>query len=76
MAKDDYSPFDSPDFFDELNVFTTIYTQIKQLYVDEIDDKTMFNNAIQGLVDGLDPHSSYLNPKDQANFDAFQKRFS
>ena len=67
MAKDDYSPFDSPDFFDELNVFTTIYTQIKQLYVDEIDDKTMFNNAIQGLVDGLDPHSSYLNPKDQAN---------
>jgi len=67
MAKDDYSPFDSPDFFDELNVFTTIYTQIKQLYVDKIDDKTMFNNAIQGLVDGLDPHSSYLNPKDQAN---------
>ena len=67
LAEEGYNPLHSPDFFDELNAFTVIYTQIKQLYVEEIDDKTMFQNAIQGLVDGLDPHSSYLNPKDQTN---------
>jgi carboxyl-terminal processing protease len=67
LAEEGYNPLNSPDFFDELNAFTVIYTQIKQLYVEEIDDKTMFQNAIQGLVDGLDPHSSYLNPKDQTN---------
>ena len=36
------------------------------MYVDEIDDETLFNNAIRGLIEGLDPHSSYLEPVDQS----------
>ena len=58
---------DSPDFFEGLNTFTAVYSQIKQLYVDEIDDETMFKNAIKGLVEGLDPHSSFLDPEDQSD---------
>ena len=27
----------------------------------DIDDETLFNNAIRGLVEGLDPHSSFLS---------------
>ena len=36
------------------------------MYVDEIDDETLFNNAIRGLIEGLDPHSSYLEPVAQS----------
>ena len=63
---DNYSPLDSPSFFEGLNTFTAVFSQIKQMYVDDIDDETLFNNAIRGLVDGLDPHSSFLEPIDQS----------
>jgi carboxyl-terminal processing protease len=49
---------------DELRAFTSIYSKIKQYYVDEMDDATLIDNAIQGMVNGLDPHSSYLKPED------------
>ncbi len=65
--EENYSPLDSPSFFEGLNTFTTVFSQIKLLYVDEIDDETLFNNAIRGLVEGLDPHSSFLEPKDQSD---------
>ena len=64
--EDNYSPLDSPSFFEGLNTFTAVFSQIKQMYVDEIDDETLFNNAIRGLIEGLDPHSSYLEPVDQS----------
>ena len=67
LADDNYSPLDSPDFFEGLNTFTAVYSQIKQLYIDEIDDETMFKNAIKGLIEGLDPHSSFLDPEDQSD---------
>jgi carboxyl-terminal processing protease len=64
--EENYSPLDSPSFFEGLNTFTAVFSQIKQMYVDEIDDETLFNNAIRGLIEGLDPHSSYLEPVDQS----------
>ena len=63
---DNYSPLDSPSFFEGLNTFTAVFSQIKQMYFDEIDDETLFNNAIRGLIEGLDPHSSYLEPVAQS----------
>ena len=63
---ENYSPLDSPSFFEGLNTFTAVFSQIKQMYVDEIDDETLFNNAIRGLIEGLDPHSSYLEPVAQS----------
>jgi carboxyl-terminal processing protease len=63
---DNYSPLDSPSFFEGLNTFTAVFSQIKQMYVDDIDDETLFNNAIRGLIEGLDPHSSYLEPVAQS----------
>jgi len=46
--EDNYSPLDSPSFFEGLNTFTAVFSQIKQMYVDDIDDETLFNNAIRG----------------------------
>lgn len=50
--------------FDELRVFTEVFQRIKNDYVEEIDDKTLLENAIQGMLSGLDPHSSYLTADD------------
>ncbi len=54
-------------FFKDLETFTAVFSNIKQLYVDDVDNKKLFNHAIKGMVSGLDPHSGYLEPKEQKN---------
>lgn len=46
---------------DELRAFSTVFGLIKQAYVEPVDDKKLINEAIKGMVSGLDPHSSYLD---------------
>ncbi|MCS5586394.1 MAG: S41 family peptidase [Gammaproteobacteria bacterium] len=53
------------EFFKDLESFTKVFSHIKQLYVDEATNKELFNHAIKGMVTGLDPHSNYLEPKEQ-----------
>ena len=48
---------------DELRTFTEVFDRIKQNYVEEVDDKTLIENAIRGMVSGLDPHSTYMDEK-------------
>ncbi|MCH9712305.1 MAG: S41 family peptidase [Proteobacteria bacterium] len=52
-------------FFKDLEAFTVVFSDIKQLYVEDVENKELFNNAIKGMVSGLDPHSVYLEPKEQ-----------
>ncbi|WP_348670113.1 S41 family peptidase [uncultured Candidatus Thioglobus sp.] len=52
-------------FFKDLEAFTVVFSDIKQLYVEDVENKDLFNNAIKGMVSGLDPHSVYLEPKEQ-----------
>ncbi len=49
---------------DELRAFTDVYARIKNDYVEKVDDKTLLQNAIRGMVSGLDPHSAYLDPEE------------
>ena len=51
---------------DELRTFADVYNQIRVGYVEDIDDSTLLEYAIQGMLMGLDPHSVYLTK------DAFQ----
>ena len=48
---------------DELRSFTEVFARIKKDYVEEVSDKTLLENAIRGMLTGLDPHSSYLDPE-------------
>ena len=48
----------------ELRTFADVFNQIRLGYVKEIDDKTLLEYAIQGMLSGLDPHSVYLNAED------------
>ena len=46
----------------ELRNFSDIFARIKTDYVEDVDDKTLLEHAIRGMLTGLDPHSTYLNP--------------
>jgi len=46
---------------EEMRGFTEVLDRIKQDYVEPIDDKTLLENAIRGMLNGLDPHSAYLD---------------
>lgn len=49
---------------DDLRTFARVLEQIRAAYVEEVDDKTLLENAIRGMLGELDPHSSYLDEKD------------
>jgi len=49
---------------DMVRTLSEVFGKIKANYVDPVDDKTLLENAIRGMVTGLDPHSSYLDRKD------------
>ena len=53
------------NFVSELEHFIRIFGTIQQGYVDEISNKKLFSKAIKGMMAQLDPHSSYLEPKEQ-----------
>ena len=48
----------------QLQSFSDVYLKIKQNYVHDVPDKELFDNAIRGMLEGLDPHSTFLNEKD------------
>jgi len=46
---------------EQLRNFSDIFARIKSDYVEQIGDKELLENAIRGMLSGLDPHSTYLN---------------
>lgn len=49
---------------EDVQRFSNAISQIKKYYVKSVSDKELFDNAIRGMLSGLDPHSSYLNEED------------
>jgi carboxyl-terminal processing protease len=52
------------DTYQELNLFGDVFDRLKADYVDAPDDTKLIEGAINGMLSNLDPHSSYLSPKD------------
>ncbi|QBQ53765.1 S41 family peptidase [Nitrosococcus wardiae] len=48
---------------EELRIFSEVFGQIKRSYVELVDDKTLIEDSIRGMLAGLDPHSAYLDPE-------------
>jgi carboxyl-terminal processing protease len=51
------------DMYQLLKVFGDVLQRVRAEYVDPVDDKDLVENAINGMLTGLDPHSSYMNAK-------------
>src|SRR6201996_19093 len=49
--------------YEMLKVFGDVMERVRADYVDPVDDKELVENAINGALTGLDPHSSYMNAK-------------
>lgn len=49
---------------EDLRRFTDVYMRIKRNYVSEVDDQELLDNAIRGMLSGLDPHSSFLDARE------------
>jgi carboxyl-terminal processing protease len=53
----------SSDAYNSLNLFGDVFERVRADYVEAPDDKQLIESAINGMLAGLDPHSSYMNPK-------------
>jgi carboxyl-terminal processing protease len=68
LAADDVHPVAPPPAkssvsLDDIRTFTAVFNLVKQAYVEPVDDKTLMQAAIHGLLAGLDPHSEYLDQR-------------
>ncbi len=45
---------------DEVRIFAEVLNRIRNAYVEPLDDRTLLENAVRGMLAGIDPHSSYL----------------
>jgi carboxyl-terminal processing protease len=50
--------------YEQLDLFGDIFERIRAQYVEEVDSSELIEAAIDGMLTSLDPHSSYLSPKD------------
>ena len=51
------------DTYRQLNLFGDVFERVKADYVEEPDDADLVESAINGMLAALDPHSSYMSPK-------------
>ena len=53
----------SADTYRLLNLFSDVFERVRADYVDPVVDKDLVENALNGMLTGLDPHSNYMNAK-------------
>jgi carboxyl-terminal processing protease len=46
---------------DEIRTFTEVFAKVKNDYVEGVNDRKLLESAIRGMLEGLDPHSAYLD---------------
>jgi len=51
------------DTYRQLNLFGDVFERVRADYVEKPDDSKLIETAINGMLQGLDPHSSYMDPK-------------
>src|SRR5690349_8867792 len=54
---------DKSELYQQLNLFGDVLERIRRDYVEPVEEKQLIENAINGMLSSLDPHSSYMNPK-------------
>ncbi|MFT7310909.1 MAG: carboxyl-terminal processing protease [Paracoccaceae bacterium] len=57
----------SSSVYEQLDLFGDIFERIRAQYVEPVDEAELIEAAINGMLTSLDPHSSYLSPKDASD---------
>ncbi|MGB9428420.1 MAG: S41 family peptidase [Gammaproteobacteria bacterium] len=58
------NPAQAPLPWQQVRLLVDVMQLVKQDYVQPVDDTALINNAIRGMLAGLDPHSAYLDKND------------
>ena len=53
----------SNDIYKKIDLFSEVLEKIQNEYVDEINKADVMDSAINGVLQSLDPYSSYMNPE-------------
>ena len=53
----------SSETYRQLSLFGDIFERIRSEYVEDVSDEQLIEAAVNGMLSALDPHSSYLSPK-------------
>ena len=60
--------------YEDLDLFGSVFEQVRRQYVEEVDDKTLIEAAINGMLTSLDPHSGFVAATDYVRAFADQIR--
>ncbi|MDP7538938.1 MAG: S41 family peptidase [Alphaproteobacteria bacterium] len=52
------------DTYRQLNLFGDVFERVRSEYVEEVTDEELIRAAVEGMLQTLDPHSSYMPPRD------------
>ena len=52
------------DTYRQLDLFGNVFERVRRAYVEEVEDAALIEDAINGMLQSLDPHSAYLTPED------------
>ena len=64
LARSQAASAANSDIYRQLDLFGEVLERVRADYVEKPDDAKMIEAAINGMLMALDPHSSYLNPKE------------
>lgn len=54
---------ENPSTYELLDLFGDVFDRVRSEYVEPVKDKDLIENALNGMLSALDPHSGYLNAK-------------
>jgi carboxyl-terminal processing protease len=60
---EDAAPGEHQDAYHLLNLFGNVFEKVRADYVEPVKDQDLIENSLNGMLSGLDPHSSYMNAK-------------
>jgi len=52
------------DTYRQLNLFGDVFERVRSEFVEEVTDEELIRAAVEGMLQTLDPHSSYMPPRD------------
>ena len=56
-------PSSKNDLYEKIDLFGEVLEKIKEDYVEEVDQADVMDSAINGVLQSLDPYSSYMSPE-------------
>ena len=59
----------SNDVYQKIDLFSEVLEKVKQDYVEEIEQSEVMDAAINGVLQSLDPYSSYMSPEMYKNME-------